>query len=79
MHTSNDGIFKGYVMGVYLSCGVGPDFRTAVNVHGFIHMFINLKRHCWITVCHNQDDQVNKLGSKSVQWSELMPFNGPVC
>lgn len=30
--------------GVYLSCGVGPDFRTAVDVHCFIHMFINLKR-----------------------------------
>lgn len=30
---------------VYLSCGIGSDLRTAVDVHRFIHMFINLERY----------------------------------
>lgn len=32
-----------YPTAAYLGGGVGPDFRTAVDVHRLIHVLINLK------------------------------------
>lgn len=53
---------RGCVTRVYLSCGVGPDFRTAVDVHCLVHMFINLTRDNIlsrvINIClHLQNDE----------------------
>lgn len=53
---------RGRVTRVYLSCGVGPDFGAAVDVHCLVHMLINLTRDnilsCVINVfLHLQNDE----------------------
>lgn len=50
---------KRYLTIAYLGCGVRPDFRTAVDVHCFIHMLINLKDDS-ITLNKLNDIQIEK-------------------
>lgn len=55
---------------VYLSCGIGSDLRTAVDVHRFIHMFINLERYQrtdHVAVFNQNKTKIKNVTKKSVK------------